>query len=316
MAISQPRAPPDAGVKGGNIHFRQNLNAKANIVLVLKNRSAEEQRIMNIGPFTLPLDPFIFLMSVVIALLAGRRAGRNRPDVESALSKSVLVGLVVARVSFVLRYLPAYGGDFLKMLDVRDIGFSALPGVVAGVLVLLGIMARRRNIWRPLSVGALAGLVAWTAASAAATHWQASPMVPAISLSNTHGTLQPLAPHDGKPLVVNLWATWCPPCQAEMPVFAEVQATDPRINLAFVNQGESRDTVDTFLFKLDLHLDNVLLDPQLDVARATGATAYPTTFFYDASGHLLDTHVGRFSRATLSATLERLYPTDAKRHPD
>jgi hypothetical protein len=58
------------------------------------------------------------------------------------------------------------------------------------------------------------------------------------------------------------------------------------------------------------------LDPQLGVARATGATAYPTTFFYAASGRLLETHVGRFSRATMRATLDRLYPSVTTQRPD
>jgi thiol-disulfide isomerase/thioredoxin len=281
-----------------------------------KKQADNEQHNMNIGPLAFPIDPFIFFVSVLIALLTGRLADRKRTDVESAISKSVLIGLIVARAAFVLSYLPSYDGNFLKMLDIRDIGFSAVPGLVAGVLVVIGIMARRRTIWRPLSIGVVAGLVTWTAASTAAVYWRAEPMAPGISLSNLNGTVQPLAPHDGKPLVVNLWATWCPPCQDEMPVLADVQATNPRINLVFVNQGESHDTIESFLLRLNLHLDNALLDPRLDVARATGTTAYPTTYFYDASGRLLDTHVGRFSQATMRATLERLYPATATRHPD
>jgi thiol-disulfide isomerase/thioredoxin len=264
---------------------------------------------MNIGPITLPVGPVIFFASLVVALFAARLVDGKRTDVESAIYKSVLIGLVVARVFFVLSYLPGYGGDFLKMLDVRDLGFSPIPGVLAGVLVVIGIMARRRNIRRPLFVGAVAGLISWFAASSVHTYWRPTAVAPVISLFNTSGTLQPVALHDGKPFVVNLWATWCPPCQDEMPVLADAQAANPRINLVFVNQGEQRDIVEAFLVKHNLHIDNALLDPELGVAKATGATAYPTTFFYDASGHLLDTHVGRFSQATFGATLDRLYPS-------
>jgi len=59
-----------------------------------------------------------------------------------------------------------------------------------------------------------------------------------------------------------------------------------------------------------------LLDPENDVAKATRSNLNPTDYFYDASGRLLDTHVGRFSQATMRATLERLYPATATRHPD
>ena len=264
---------------------------------------------MNIGPLTLPLGPVIFFLSVAIALFAAWLVDRQRKDAEPAIYKSVLVGLVVARLAFVLSYLPAYGGDFLKMLDIRDLGFSPLPGILAGVLVIAITVARRKTMRRPLCVGAVAGLIVWFAGGAASTYWRASAMAPEISLFNTSGTMQRLAPHDGKPFVVNLWATWCPPCQAEMPALADAQAADPRIDLVFVNQGESLDTVEAFMTRLNLHVGNVLLDPEVGVARATGATAYPTTYFYDASGRLLDTHIGQFSRATFGATLDRLYPS-------
>jgi thiol-disulfide isomerase/thioredoxin len=141
----------------------------------------------------------------------------------------------------------------------------------------------------------------------AASHLRHSAAVPVVSLFNGTGTAQALAPPDGKPLVINLWATWCAPCQAEMPVLASAQARYPRLNLVFVNQGEQRDAVDAFMVRLNLHVNNSLFDPELRVAKATGTTAYPTTLFYDTSGRLLETHLGRFSRATFAATISRLY---------
>ncbi|MCX4177597.1 MULTISPECIES: TlpA family protein disulfide reductase [Paraburkholderia] len=95
--------------------------------------------------------------------------------------------------------------------------------------------------------------------------------------------MQALAPRDGKPLVINLWATWCAPCQTEMPVLASAQARYPGLNLVFVNQGERRDTVDAFMKALNLRIANSLFDPELSVAKATETTAYPTTLIYDAS---------------------------------
>jgi thiol-disulfide isomerase/thioredoxin len=134
-------------------------------------------------------------------------------------------------------------------------------------------------------------------------------LVPSLSLADETGTLRRLDSHDGKPLVVNLWATWCGPCRAEMPVLAAEQRAHGEFNLVFVNQGESAATIDAFLTELGLHIDNLRLDPNLTLAKATGTTAYPTTLFYDASGHLLEKHLGRFSQATFDATLARLYPS-------
>jgi hypothetical protein len=76
---------------------------------------------MNIGPLTPPLGPVILFGSDAIALFAEWLADRKRKDAEPALYKSVLVGLMVARLAYALGYVPAYGA-FLKVLDVRDRG--------------------------------------------------------------------------------------------------------------------------------------------------------------------------------------------------
>ncbi|HWS73851.1 MAG TPA: TlpA disulfide reductase family protein, partial [Quisquiliibacterium sp.] len=110
----------------------------------------------------------------------------------------------------------------------------------------------------------------------------------------------------GRPAVVNLWATWCPPCVREMPVLAAAQASKPGIVFVFVNQGEAGERVGQFLAPRGLALENVLLDPGGDLARSVGSRAMPTTLFYDAQGRLRDTHLGALSEATLAARLARL----------
>jgi thiol-disulfide isomerase/thioredoxin len=292
----------------------QKVDSRRDLHPYVKSGTDGAQHHMNLGSYAVPVGPVLFFVSIAVAIFSGWLVDRKSRDIEPAILKSVLIGLLVARATFVMQYLPAYGGDFLKMLDIRDTGFSPVPGVIAGIAVIIWSMARRRNIRRPLLAGAVAGFVTWFLASEASSYWQPSAMVPNISLTNASGTLQPIKFHDGKPLVVNLWATWCAPCQDEMPALADIQKTNSKIDLVFVNQGETSGTIDAFLRRLNLHIVNALLDPGLDVARATGVSAYPTTLFYDASGRLLDKHVGRFSRATFSAALDRLYPS-AGAHP-
>jgi prolipoprotein diacylglyceryltransferase len=95
---------------------------------------------MNIGPFSVPVAPFILLVSIGVALFVAKRFGRGAPEAETAVLYSVAAGLLVSRLSFIAHYLPAYRGDLLKMADFRDLGFDAVPGVVAGAPVVAGFV--------------------------------------------------------------------------------------------------------------------------------------------------------------------------------
>jgi thiol-disulfide isomerase/thioredoxin len=255
---------------------------------------------MNVGPFSLPLPPLIFFISVVVSLFAGWIFRKNRANVDGAIFSSVFTGLVVARLSFVLHYLPAYKGGFVKMLDFRDQGFDMTAGLIAGGCVVGWFLLRRRTMRVPLLAAVMAGAVVWISVTSFINLSRQPASVPIVSLINIDGARQSLTKGDGRPIVVNLWATWCPPCQAEMPILAEAQAETPGLHIVFVNQGETRDVVSSYLTSHDLHIKNALLDPNLAVARAVSATAYPTTLFYDAQGRLLSAHLGQFSRATFT----------------
>jgi thiol-disulfide isomerase/thioredoxin len=263
---------------------------------------------MNLGLFSLPITPLILFASVIAALLAARFAGKAAANVDQPVFTALLVGLVAARLVFVGRYLPAYEGNLLKMLDFRDLGFDGAAGAIAGGIVAAWALLRRRALRKPLLAALVAGVATWSVATVAAEHARAPQTVPAVRLVDGGGQPQPFARHDGKPLVVNLWATWCPPCQAEMPALARAQAEHAGIDMVFVNQGETGDAIDSFLQAHDIHIANSLRDPGLEVARAVGAAGYPTTLFYDAQGRLVASHLGPFSAATFQHALEQLYP--------
>ncbi|MBT9569440.1 MAG: TlpA family protein disulfide reductase [Thiobacillus sp.] len=174
-----------------------------------------------------------------------------------------------------------------------------------------GVLRRR---WRSLSARTrtLLVLALWIVA------WQAVVTVlrlmddPALSektvtmLDGETTTLAALA--DGKPLVVNLWATWCPPCRREMPVFAAAQQRESAVTFVFANQAETRATVRRYLAASALELDNVALDPYTELSGVAGSGVLPATLFYDASGRLVDTHLGALSAAALDDKLARLRP--------
>ena len=104
--------------------------------------------------------------------------------------------------------------------------------------------------------------------------------------------------------MINLWATWCPPCRREMPVLQNAQHQHQNVTFLFVNQGESMQSVSTFLETQGLNLSNVLFDSGGQLAQKVGSMALPTTLFYSADGRLLGSHLGELSKASLARAME------------
>ena len=126
----------------------------------------------------------------------------------------------------------------------------------------------------------------------------------ATMLSGESTNLAALA--DGKPMVVNLWASWCPPCRHEMPMLAAAQQRETGVRFVFANQGENASTVQRYLSAGQLDLTNVMLDRDTRLGTVAGSMMLPITLFYDASGRLIDTHLGELSAAALARKLNRL----------
>jgi thiol-disulfide isomerase/thioredoxin len=161
--------------------------------------------------------------------------------------------------------------------------------------------------WRdPWVVGLAAAAIALGGISFALRMIDNTPMpkVPLTTLEGKATDLPTLAA--GKPTVVNLWATWCPPCRLELPYFAEAQRQEPGVNFIFVDQGEDAVTVERYLAAARLGLVNVLLDPGRRLSAETASTGLPLTLFYDASGRMVDTHVGALSPSMLAGKLNGL----------
>jgi thiol-disulfide isomerase/thioredoxin len=130
--------------------------------------------------------------------------------------------------------------------------------------------------------------------------------LPALSLSDADGREVPLHAFAGRPLVVNLWASWCPPCRREMPELARAQRVYKDVSFVFVNQGEAAGPIRSYLQEQGLQLDNVLLDRTNRMGKATGSPGLPTTLFFDAEGRLVDRRLGQVSAATLAQGIEAL----------
>ncbi|MBJ9975341.1 TlpA family protein disulfide reductase [Pseudomonas sp. S75] len=270
---------------------------------------------ITLGPLTMALNHLLLLAALGVACLVGwwvaRRGGENP---EAALFNLFLAGVLCARLGFVLQYWSMYQNDPLQMIDIRDGGFQLWGGLAGIVAATLWQVVRRPGLRVPLGWAVMSGALFWGLTSLGSHLYDKGTELPDLTLRTASGEPVALQTYRGKPLVVNIWATWCPPCRREMPVLQQAQGDHPDVTFVFVNQGETAETVSTFLATTGLSLTHVLFDGSGQLAQRVGSMALPTTLFYDAQGRLVGSHLGELSRASLHAALAdltRAIPPDA-----
>ncbi len=128
---------------------------------------------------------------------------------------------------------------------------------------------------------------------------------PAFTLMGTDGRQVSLAGLAGRPAVINFWATYCPPCRAEMPLLQRRAGTQPGVQLVLVNEGDSGRAARDFLDSLGIS-QAALLDSDLSVGHAYGAVALPMTVFVRADGTIAARHLGQLDDSVLAAQLATL----------
>ena len=266
---------------------------------------------IQLGPMLVPVTLLLFFASFGCAQLVGRRLGRaSGADVETWLWYSLLVGLLVARLGFVWQFRAAYLASPLDIIDIRDGGWSPTAGFVGAWLFALSRQKSSPALAGPLRHALLAGTLVWAAGQAAMLTLQEPTQrtLPALELGTLEGGTVRLDRFAGRPTVINLWATWCPPCAREMPVLQKAQLDRPDIHFVFLNQGETAEQVRAWLAQRQLPLRNVLIDGKGRASAAFDHQGYPATLFFDAKGRLVSTRIGELSSATLHERLERIRP--------
>ena len=268
---------------------------------------------VSIGPLSLSIGHPLLVIAFGLALLVGGVLGRKyRVPVAGSVADIFVAAMLSARIGFVISYFEHYQNDLLGIIDIRDGGFDVLWGVVGAIAFTGFLMWSREAQRKPLATAALTGALFWagTAGTIALIEQQARGM-PDVALRALNGkavNMDQLAP--GMPMVVNLWATWCPPCIREMPVLEDAQHAHSDIAFVFANQREQPETIRAFLEENQLNLNNLYRDNQASLARAVGSNGLPTTLFYNARGELVDSHMGELSRATLARGLEKIRAPD------
>lgn len=240
---------------------------------------------------------------------SGERAegARKSPSLLSILLDMVFAGLIVARLAFVAQWWTTYREDAWSILRLGDGGYVWWAALPAALAVATWAWRRRPGLRDALVVAVAVASLAF-ALMMGVRHVLTAPgaPLPAVTLRALDGTQVPLQSFNGKPVVLNLWATWCGPCRREMPALVRAQARHPQVHFVFANQGESAAEVESYLRQSGLAPGNGLLDPGTQLSTALAARALPTTAFYDAQGQQVRVHVGELTSAAIEEQLQTM----------
>lgn len=286
--------------------------------------------VLEVGGLLIPTLRLALLLSLVTAgWLVVRFATRLGLDGEWAgkiAETSVWLGLLGARLGFVVANWSAYASSPWTILYVWQGGFMPLAGLLTGTgyvvwqLQQRSLPERRRYLRVLLSGFSAAALIfglvyASTKVELDASLLRTGDAMPNFTLTDLDGNPVSFSSLEGQAVVLNFWATWCPPCRREMPLLESIQQTYGPVGLTVVgiDLAESPETVRAYVASVNVRYSIWLDDPSRDVPDRTrdlytkiGGVGLPTTLFIGRDGIIRGSQVGELSLGVLQSRVESL----------
>lgn len=263
-------------------------------------------QIIQLGPLALALDRLVALgLVLAFLLLADLAAQRWGSSARQPAWLAFGLGLLAARGAYVWHHRESFALEPGAVFKVWLGGWDWIAGLAAAACVLALCLRGARGKLAGLTIVALMAVIWW--GFLALGDDRAPRRLPeSFVLKMADGRTLARADLAGQPLVLNLWASWCPPCRREMPMLVDAARNARGAVILLVNQGEAPATVRTFLAAQRLDSAPVALDAQQRLADFAAAKAFPTTLFVGRDGAIRHTHVGEISRVQLDIALRAL----------
>ncbi|MGP9498420.1 MULTISPECIES: prolipoprotein diacylglyceryl transferase family protein [unclassified Halomonas] len=261
-----------------------------------------------LGPLLISLPRLYAIGCALLVLLSARYLLRLPPPLLNRwFTGLILAWLVGARIAHITLHLESYSANPLDALKVWQPGYHGIGGLLTGLLWTAWTLRKRLSALLGGTVILLCASGLWLMLVSLSPLGSASAVsqLPEIRLENVDGAdvyLPDLADGSDR-VIVNLWATWCPPCRREMPLLEEA-AQREGVSVAVVNQGEDLLPIVRYLDAEGLDFTHALRDPGQTLMALFEAPGLPTTVLFDGQGTTLDIHVGELTRAHLEHWLE------------
>lgn len=188
----------------------------------------------------------------------------------------------------------------------RRIGLVDVGVAVSVALVVVGVVFVM-NWGNGLNEGTFVELEQRSGLLATAVEPVLDEPAPDFFLPTRDGGEFRLSDYKGQVVWINFWASWCPPCRAEMPDIERVwrDVKDRGVVVVGVNIYESQSTIDDFAERLDLTIP-IAMDFLGRVTWDYGVSGYPSHFLVDKEGVLREIRVGLMSEETMREKIEAL----------
>lgn len=140
------------------------------------------------------------------------------------------------------------------------------------------------------------------------------PKAPDFELADLKGNTVRLSDYKGKMIILDFWATWCPPCRAEIPMFVKLYNEFKSKGLMIIGASVDRDGPDVvreFAKNFKMNYPVVMADMKT-VSAYGGIEAIPTTFIINPKGEIVNRFVGYRDEATFRGEIQRWLPGASK----
>ena len=254
---------------------------------------------------------FVFYVGgrFTLILTFAKRPALRRDSFE-LMSNALLIGLVGWKLSPLLLSFRTVVQNPLSLVYVP----GGVWGTAIGCLIAAGYIMYKlikkgrisRLFVKPLSVYALSGVLAVLVFTTAvgvfrsnASRFSAEQHGTEFHLATIDGTEMGFSPDDGVTTIINFWASWCPPCRAEIPELKRFYESDMPSNVSFISVNltgseSSRAAVSAFVEKEEINYP-VLLDINNSVSQTYGVRVLPTTVVLNPDGSIRSARSGAVS---------------------
>jgi len=185
---------------------------------------------------------------------------------------------------------------------------TALPRWIAAIIIgAIALASLAALLWpllnKPAAVADAGVIRAQVEADGAAGRIGAK--APDFEWTGLDGQILRLSSYRGKVVVVNFWATWCPPCREEMPALQRVAASESDVIVLEVDLMEPGDKARSFLDSLGLDRLQPVLDTDGATTRRFGVLTLPSTFFVDKDGVIRHLELRQMTEAMIRTGIQK-----------